>query len=129
MMATSPVTGSSCFVGCRYVNQAYARRDEFKEQLHRKCDENKSLTYTNGSLRKDVSRLTKERDEYRSKAEKYDKVKELLFREKEKNREQEEENAVLKARLRQLEKDESDSYRWRTEDREKIKELESELER
>ena len=128
-MATSPVTGSSCFVGCRYVDQAYARRDEFKEQLHRKCDENKSLTYTNGSLRKDVSRLTKELDECRSKAEKYDKVKELLFREKEKTREQEEENAVLKARLRQLEKDESDSYRWRTEDREKIKELESELDK
>lgn len=127
-MTTPLEQRSSCHVGCKYVDFAYEKMADYKLLHHKKCEENEKLTYTNSSLRKDNTGLRKERNEYKVKADKYDNV---MARLQEMERICEEQAALIKvqeARIKQLEKDEDDSFKWRKEDRARISDLKTQLE-
>ncbi len=127
-MTTPLEQRSSCHVGCKYVDFAYEKMADYKLLHHKKCEENEKLTYTNSSLRKDNAGLRKERNEYKVKADKYDKVMAQL---QEMERICEEQAATIKSmesRIKQLEKDENDSFKRRKEDNDRISGLKNQLE-
>lgn len=117
----------SCHVGCKYVDFAYEKMADYKLLHHKKCEENEKLTYMNSSMRKDITALRKERNEYKAKADKYDKVQAQLL---EMKRICEEQRCIIKAmedRIKQLEKDKDDSIEWREEKNDKINEQKKQL--
>lgn len=125
---TAPLeTSPSCHVSCKYVAFAYEKAEHFKLLHHKKCVEYEKLEYTDSSLRKENTSLKKECNEYKAKADKYDKVMASML---ELKRICEEQACIIKAlesRNKQLEKENEDFFKQRIEDRNVISEQKKQL--